>query len=59
MGRIAKRHMREARPEDVRRLARWLNIRHIDTMSHRQLISLLDWLFRRPQQRMRGMASTW
>lgn len=59
MGRVTKRDLRRARKEDVQRLARWLKIRDIDKMSHAQLIRLLDWLFKRPLQRSRGMAWTW
>jgi hypothetical protein len=59
MGRVTKRDLRRARKEDVLRLARWLKIRDIDKMSHNQLIRLLDWLFKRPLQRSRGMAWTW
>lgn len=51
---IRRRHLMKARPEDVRRLARWLNVRHIDTMSHRQLCSFLHWLFTRRERRARG-----
>ncbi len=57
--RISKRQLRKAKPEDVRRLARWLKIKHIDTMSHRQLIRLLDWLFKRPAKKRMGMAWNW
>jgi hypothetical protein len=53
--RITKSQLRKARPENVVRLARWLKIRNIDTMSHRQLIRILDWLFKRREKRERGM----
>lgn len=56
---IRKRHLMKARPEDVRRLARWLKVRNIDDMSHRQLCKFLHWLFTRRDKRARGMAWTW
>ncbi len=52
---VRKRHLMKARPEDVRRLARSLSIKHIDEMSHRQLCKLLHWLFTRQEKRERGM----
>lgn len=57
--RITKRNLKKAAPENVRRLARWLRIRRIDEMSHGQLIRLLDWLFKRPEKRLRGLTSPW
>jgi len=39
----------------VARLARWLRIRSIDTMSHRQLVRLLAWLFKRRDMRARNL----
>lgn len=57
--RITKKQLRKASPENVRRLARWLRVRNIDVMSHGQLIRFLDWLFKRPQKRARGMAWAW
>jgi hypothetical protein len=58
MALLSKSNLRKARKEDVVRLARWLKLRNIDTMSHRQLINLLDWLFKRPILRMRNLI-TW
>lgn len=59
VGRVRKKDLRRARAEDVIRLARWLKLRDIDTMSHRQLIRLLDWLFKRPEKRARNIAWDW
>lgn len=56
---ITKKQLRKAAPENVRRLARWLRVRNIDTMSHGQLIRFLDWLFKRADKKMRGMAWSW
>lgn len=56
---IHRRHLKKARPEDVRRLARWLKLRNIDEMSDRQLISLLHWLFTRREKKQRGLAWNW
>lgn len=53
---VTKSQLREARPDDVKRLARFLKIKNIDTMSHGQLIRLLAWLFKRPLMRERNMA---
>jgi len=53
---MSKKSLRQAKPEDVRRLARWLKIKDIDKMSHRQLIRMLDWLFKRAEKKRRGMA---
>ena len=57
--RVTKRQLRKAAPENVRRLARWLRVRNMDTMSHGQLIRFLDWLFKRPDRKARGMAWEW
>lgn len=54
---LRRRQLMKARPEDVRRLARWLSVRHIDTMSHKQLCRFLHWLFTRREKRARGL--TW
>jgi len=56
---IRRRHLKRARPEDVRRLARWLKVKNIDQMSDRQLISFLHWLFTRREKRARGLAWSW
>jgi hypothetical protein len=53
--RLTKNQLRKACPENVIRLALWLKIRNVDTMSHRQLIRLLDWLFKRRERRECGM----
>lgn len=55
MTRLEKRHLKRAKPEDLRRFARWLGLKHdIDTMSHRQLANLVFWLLGRQQKRERG-----
>ena len=62
--RVTKREMRKSiiatgSSANVRRLARWLRVRHIDDMSDRQLIRFLDWLFKRREKRERGMIPLW
>lgn len=58
MALMSKEHMRKAeskRPGTIRRLARWLKMKHLDEMSDRQVIRLLDWYFKRRDKKMRGM----
>jgi hypothetical protein len=56
MIRLEKRHLKRAKPENLRRLARWLGLRHdIDTMSHRQLAKLVHWLLTRREKRYSGL----
>jgi len=55
---VARRHLKKARPENVRRLAKWLKVGRLDEMSDRQLVKFLDWLFKRPEKRARGL-TTW
>ena len=53
---MSKDHMRQAKqPDAVRRLARWLRMKHLDSMSDRQVVRLLDWYFKRRDKKMRGM----
>jgi hypothetical protein len=52
---IKRKQLRKARPENVRRLARWLRVRNLDEMSDRQVISFLHWLFTRREKRERGL----
>jgi len=54
MIRIEKRHLKRARPEALVRLARWLGLRRIEEMSHRQLSRLVHWLITRRDKRARG-----
>jgi hypothetical protein len=56
MIRLEKRHLRRAKPEDLVRLARWLGLKYIDGMSHRQLAKLVHWLITRREKKLRG---TW
>ena len=55
MIRLDKRHLKRAKPENLRRFARWLGLKHnIDTMSQRQLANLVFWLLGRRDKRERG-----
>lgn len=56
--RISKRSLKKARPEDVRRFAKWLGLHDIDGMSDRQVVKLLDWYLKRREKRARGMVSS-
>ena len=61
MALMSKDHMRDAekaRPGCTRRLARWLRMKHLDSMSDRQVIKLLDWYFKRRDKKLRGLI-TW
>ena len=53
---IKRRHLKGMRPEMLRRFAVWLGLRHIDGMSHRQLVSLVMWLLTRREKKLRGMS---
>ena len=58
MVRLEKRHMKHPKVpvENVRRLAKWLGLRHnIDDMSKRQLASLIFWLITRRDKKLRGL----
>jgi hypothetical protein len=48
---ITKSDLRKAKPENVRRLAKWLDL-HIDGMSDRQVIKLVHWYLTRRRYRM-------
>lgn len=54
---IRRRTLMKSSPENVRRLAASLRVRHVEEMSHRQLCSFLHWLFTRREKRERGL--TW
>ena len=54
MTRLEKRHLKRAKPEALIRFARWLGLKHIDGMSHRQLANLVHWLITRKDKRERG-----
>ena len=54
MIRLEKRHLKRSKPEDLKRFARWLKLRDIDKMSHRQLANLVFWLITRREKRERG-----
>lgn len=54
---IDKQDLKNAKPEDVRRLAKFMNVKGIDEMSDRQLIKFLTWYFKRPRMRLRNMMS--
>jgi len=51
---LTKSQLRRAKPEALVRFARWLKLRNIDEMSHRQLASLVHWLITRRDKRERG-----
>lgn len=48
---ITKADLRKAHPDNVRRLARSLNVQNLDKMSDKQLIRFLVWLFSREDKR--------
>jgi hypothetical protein len=52
--RLEKRHLKRSKPENLKRFARWLKLRDIDEMSHRQLANLVFWLITRKEKRERG-----
>ena len=52
---LPKSLMRRCPHDHVKRLARWLHLKHIDEMSHRQLVNLLHWLFTRRIKRERNL----
>jgi hypothetical protein len=55
MAALRKWQLRQAKPDDLRRLARWLKLRNIDDMSQRQLVKLVYWLLTRKDKRERGL----
>lgn len=52
---ISTKNLKRSRPEDLRRFAKWLNLKHIDEMSHRNLAKLVRWLITRREKRERGL----
>ncbi len=54
MAALRKWQLKRAKPDDLKRLARWLRLRDIDEMSHRQLAKLVHWLLTRREKRERG-----
>jgi uncharacterized protein YoaH (UPF0181 family) len=46
---IKKRHLKETKPENVIRLAKWLKLR-IDGMSTKQIIALVAWRLHKNRQ---------
>ena len=55
---IQKKHMRKTDIKNVRRMAKYLRMRGIDEMSDGQVIRLMDWFFKRPEKKARGLI-TW
>jgi len=53
--RISTSILKKCKPENVRRLAKWLKVKHLDSMSHRQLCAFLGWLFSRREKREKGL----
>lgn len=51
---LSKSSLKQAKPEALIRLARWLGLKRIDGMSHRQLANLVRWLITRREKRERG-----
>lgn len=47
---ISKKNLKKAKPENVKRLARWLGL-HIDGMSDRQIVKLVWWRITRHHKR--------
>lgn len=54
MSLMSKKNLKKALPENVRRLAIYLKLKNTETMSIRQLISLINWLFTRRAKKERG-----
>lgn len=52
---LSKKNLKKAKPDNIRRLARWLKLKNTEEMSIRQHISLLNWYFTRPEKRRRGL----
>lgn len=53
--RLSRGILRRCKPENVLRLARALGLKHLDTMSHKQVCSLIIWLITRREKRERGL----
>jgi len=51
--RLTKAELRSAKPENVRRLAKFLRLRGVDEMSDKQVIRLILWLLKRCEKRER------
>ena len=54
---IDKRDLRKAKPEDLRRLAKFIDVKGVEEMSDKQLIKFLAWYYKRPKMRMRNMST--
>lgn len=54
---IDKRDLRKAKPEDLRRLAKFIDVKGLDEMSDKQLIKFLAWYYKRPAMRQRNMST--
>lgn len=52
---IKRRTLKKATPENLLRLAKWLNL-HTDGMSHRHIAKLIRWRITRPEKRARGLS---
>jgi len=55
MIRLERRHLKRTKHENLKRFARWLKLRDIDTMSQRQLANLVFWRITRQEKRERGL----
>ena len=53
---MKKRHLMRSKPEDVLRLARFLGLKRLDAMSHRQRCYLIMWLLKRREKKAAGKA---
>lgn len=52
---IKVKTLKQANHNDVKRFATWLKLKHIDSMSHRQLCKLIHWLLTRREKRQRNL----
>ncbi len=62
--RITKQELQESikasgSSANVRRLARSLRIRNLDSMSDKQVIRFITWLFRRQERNKHGLETLW
>jgi hypothetical protein len=54
---IDKQDLRKAKPEDLRRLAKFIDVKGVEEMSDKQLIKFLAWYYKRPTMRQRNMST--
>ena len=59
MKNITRKDLKAAGPVAVRRLAKFLGLKHLDTMSDRQVLCLVWWRLSRADKRARGIILGW